>query len=86
MPPSRSRNPSPAVQEEEDVGAYGVFLDPELAERQKALAKEEERRAKSKEKKNLPSVTRKSQSHSRRGIVDVSPHGAMLLPTRTPLC
>ena len=39
--------------------AYGVFTDPEIAERQKKLAEEESAKKKKKDKKKLPKVTRK---------------------------
>jgi len=52
--------PKPAAQaDDDDNSAYGVWVDPEIAARQKELAEEEERKKKKKEKKLLPKVTRK---------------------------
>lgn len=51
--------PAPSAEDEDSKGGYGVYLDPEIEERRKALAEEEARKAKDKKRKKLPKVGRK---------------------------
>ena len=62
--PKPDEKPAAAPDDDDDAGgAYGVFTDPEIEERRKQIAAEEEARLKNrkKDKKNLPKVTRKKK-------------------------
>lgn len=62
--PAATPAASPSNGEDEGDGAYDVFTDPEIEERKKQIAAEEEARLKNrkKDKKNLPKVTRKKKA------------------------
>jgi hypothetical protein len=61
LAPEAPPAPKPATNDEEEdaEGAYGVFLDPEIEERQKKLREAEEAKGKKKDRKKLPKVGRK---------------------------